>query len=113
MSQFPVLRPAVAGSCLATLVAVLPAQDPDRKASLERAAAELPPPSGAAPQLGDRPTLRLVDVSMNLMTALGTSTERDGVLADLKGGAHDAKKRGFTLQQAELSLVGAVDPYFT
>jgi hypothetical protein len=113
MNHFPVLRPAVVGSCLAGLVAVLPAQDPDRKASLERAAAELPPSSPTAPQLGDRPTLRLVDVSLSLMTALGTSTERDSVLADLKGGAHDAKKRGFTLQQAELSLVGAVDPYFT
>ncbi len=56
--------------------------------------------------------LRLIDVSLNILAAAGTSTERDAVLADLQGGAHDPKKRGFTLQQAELSLAGAVDPYF-
>jgi hypothetical protein len=33
------------------------------------------------------------------------------VLGDLQGGGHDPKKRGFTLQQAELSLAGAVDPW--
>jgi hypothetical protein len=54
----------------------------------------------------------LIDVSLDLLTAAGTSTERDAVLGDLQGGAHDPKKRGFTLQQAELGLAGAVDPYF-
>lgn len=56
--------------------------------------------------------VRLIDVSLGLLTAVGTSTERDAVLADLQGGAHDPKKRGFTFQQAELGLTGAIDPYF-
>jgi hypothetical protein len=31
----------------------------------------------------------------------------------LQGGNHDPRRRGFTLQQGELGLKGAVDPYFT
>lgn len=57
--------------------------------------------------------LRLIDISMNVMAALGASTERDESLEALQGGGHDPRKRGFTFQQAELSLFGAVDPYFT
>jgi hypothetical protein len=45
--------------------------------------------------------------------AVGFSTEDDESLQTLQGGGHDPRKRGFTLQQAELSLSGAVDPYFT
>jgi hypothetical protein len=33
-------------------------------------------------------------------------------LQTLQAGAHDPRKRGFTLQAVELSLGGAVDPYF-
>lgn len=57
-------------------------------------------------------TLRLVDVSFDILGAGGSSTLRDKQLQVLEGGGHDPRKRGFTLQQAELSLVGAVDPYF-
>ena len=42
----------------------------------------------------------------------GGSSERDESLVNLQGGGHDPRKRGFTFQQAELSLAGAVDPYF-
>jgi hypothetical protein len=56
--------------------------------------------------------VRLVDISLDVMAAVGSSTERDSVLGDLQGGGHDPRKRGFTLQQAELSLAAAVDPYF-
>jgi hypothetical protein len=55
---------------------------------------------------------RLVDVSFNTQFAVGSSTERDAVLESLQGGGHDPRKRGFTLQNAELGLSGAVDPYF-
>ena len=34
-------------------------------------------------------------------------------IKDLEAGAHDPQRRGFTLQQAELSFTGAVDPYLT
>lgn len=58
-------------------------------------------------------TLRLLEPSFDIMTAAGWSTADDDEIKTLQGGAHDPRRRGFTLQQAELSLYGAVDPYFT
>ncbi len=57
-------------------------------------------------------TFRLIDISLDGLFAVGTSTERDESLQSLQGGGHDPRKRGFTLQNVELSLTGAVDPYF-
>lgn len=57
--------------------------------------------------------LRLIDISMDVITAAGGSTVGDAQLETLQAGAHDPNRNGFTLQQAELSFVGAVDPYFT
>jgi hypothetical protein len=87
----------------------LPA-DGARRAALQQAAAATVPASGGAPAA--QGPLRLVDLSLSVLAAAGASTERDDVLRDLKGGSHDPRKRGFTLQQAELSLAGAVDPWF-
>lgn len=56
---------------------------------------------------------RLLDVSLDVLAAAGGSTERDESLQTLQGGGHDPRKRGFTLQNTELSLAAAVDPYFT
>jgi hypothetical protein len=91
--------------------------------ALDRAVAELqgtsPPPQvgQGADALLSAPvgpaTLELVDVSLDITVAVGGSTERDQELQSLQGGAHDPRKRGVTLQQAELSLLGAVDPYFS
>jgi len=64
---------------------------------------------GPAP---DRNRERYLDISANLLIAAGTSTEDEDSVAALQGGAHDPKKRGFTLQQLELSFAGAIDPYF-
>lgn len=58
-------------------------------------------------------TVRLIDISMDILSVSGWSTADDREISDLQYGAHDPKRRGFTLQQAELSLSGAVDPYFT
>lgn len=58
-------------------------------------------------------TLRLLEPSFDIMTVGGWSTADDSEIKTLQGGAHDPRRRGFTLQQAELSLYGAVDPYFT
>jgi hypothetical protein len=46
------------------------------------------------------------------LAAAGTSTEPDSSIRELQGGGHDPARRGFTLQQGELSLAGAIDPYF-
>lgn len=56
--------------------------------------------------------LRLIDISADILFAGGGSTADDDELEELDGGAHDPNKNGFTLQGAELSLSGAVDPYF-
>ncbi|MEO6596227.1 MAG: hypothetical protein ABIP94_15875, partial [Planctomycetota bacterium] len=72
--------------------------------------APLPAPATVGLGMQSGP-LRLIDVSLDIVAAVGGSTERDSTLADLQAGGHDPKKRGFTLQQAELSLAGAVDPW--
>lgn len=121
------LAPCPKGRCLAFLcltgalvVQDIGAQDPGRRDALDRATRNLreqqekaAAANPAAPGLGSQTgPFRLIDVSLDIMAAAGASTERDDVLGDLKGGGHDPKKRGFTLQQAELSLAGAVDPWF-
>jgi hypothetical protein len=55
--------------------------------------------------------LQLLDLSLDALAAVGGSTARDDTLAVLQGGGHDPRQRGFTLQQVELSALGAVDPY--
>jgi len=57
--------------------------------------------------------VQLLDISMDVLAAAGWSNADDEELEFLQGGGHDPNQRGFTLQQAELSLIGAVDPYFT
>jgi hypothetical protein len=108
---------------------------------LKNGTGSLPPAAGAAPQDAldaairelDKPAsasvaapaqkdlfsaslgssrLRLIEVSLDVLVAAGASTARDEELENLGGGGHDPKRRGFTLQQTELSLIGAVDPYF-
>ena len=46
--------------------------------------------------------LRLLDLSVDLLFAVGGSSERDEALESLQGGGHDPRKRGFTLQNLEL-----------
>jgi hypothetical protein len=53
-----------------------------------------------------------LDVSFNSLLTAGTSTAKESVLPELEGGHHDPHKRGFTVQNTELGLSGAVDPYF-
>jgi len=74
-----------------------------------------PPPPQPPPDLVSRriggTTVRLIDVSLDALFAAGTSTERDPSIRALQGGDHDPRRRGFTVQNIELSLSGAVDPY--
>jgi hypothetical protein len=55
--------------------------------------------------------LRLIDVGVDVIATAGSSSKRGSVLQDLQGGEHDPRQRGFTLNQVELSVQGAVDPY--
>jgi len=75
--------------------------------------AEAPP--GSAAESGALPGVaqKLLEISLDGQAAAGGSTVPDETLATLQGGGHDPRRRGFTFQQAEVSLVGAVDPYFT
>ncbi len=57
--------------------------------------------------------LRLIDISTDVLFFAGGSSERDAAISTLQSGGHDPKQRGFTLGQAEISLAGAIDPYFT
>jgi len=52
-----------------------------------------------------------LNLSLDGLVAVGGSTEAD--VPALQLGSHDPSRRGFTLQNAELVLSGAVDPYFT
>lgn len=51
-----------------------------------------------------------LNLSFDLITVVGTSTEQD--VSELELGDHDPDQRGFSLRNAEISLDGAVDPYF-
>ncbi|MGC1953017.1 MAG: hypothetical protein WA970_10695 [Gammaproteobacteria bacterium] len=63
-------------------------------------------------QLGGS-TVRLMDFGAVLDVAAGWSSTNNDNIEHLQGGAHDPQRRGFTLQQLELAMKGAIDPYFT
>jgi hypothetical protein len=71
------------------------------------------PPSGAiySRRVGGA-ELKLLSIGMDVLWAAGGSTAPDPEIEGLQQGGHDPRERGFTLQQAEMSLSGAVDPYF-
>jgi hypothetical protein len=69
-------------------------------------------PPGPSERIGSG-KLRLIDISLDALFAVGASTEDDEALQDLQGGGHDPRKRGFTVQNIEVSLSGAIDPYLT
>lgn len=93
-------------------------QEPPKPSAIEKVKEVLLPKEGEPKrdilsyQVGGT-TLRLMDISFDALIAAGTSTERDDQIQILQGGGHDPRKRGFTVQNVELSFMGAIDPYFT
>jgi len=89
----------------------------DAAAALDQAIADLPThrdDSHAGHDHGKAtPDLRLIAISLAVVGAVGASTATDAELESLNAGGHDPHGNGFTLQTAELSISGAVDPYFT
>ncbi len=81
------------------------------EAEAEPAPVEPSRPALLSTQLSSGTTLRLIDVSLDVLAAAGSSSAGDEIIQLLQGGGHDPRQRGFTLQQAELGLSGAVDPY--
>lgn len=75
--------------------------------------AETPPPRKdlLSYQVGGA-NLRLIDLSLDALVVAGTSTATDPQLLILEGGGHNPSKRGFNIPNVELSIAGAVDPYF-
>jgi hypothetical protein len=63
--------------------------------------------------LRSKPDQKLLNLSLDGLFAAGSSTATDPQILDLQGGGHDPHKRGFTVENVELSADGAVDPYFT
>lgn len=100
------------GEELTTVSAATPAPNHDHAVSDEKCPHDhAPKPDLWSRQIG-KAKVRLMDICADLMVATGTSTATDQELQYLQGGGHDPRKRGFTLQQLELGLAGAVDPYF-
>ena len=91
-------------------------QEPQKASTLEKVKEVLHPKEGEPQrdilsyQVGGA-TMRLIDVSFDALIAAGASTATDGQLQTLQNGGHDPRKRGFTVQNVELSFAGAVDPY--
>jgi hypothetical protein len=84
--------------------------------------AQAPPPSGLARESMDgaivsrqvgRANFQLLDISLDTQASFGWSSADDDELQVIQGGGHDPRRRGFNLQQVELGLSGAVDPYFS
>jgi hypothetical protein len=92
----------------------------DEARAAREATRALPPVSTASRDgalwsapLGSGARLQLMDVSLDVLTSAGFSSARDDDLELLQGGGHDPRRRGFNLQNVELSFLGAVDPWFT
>nr|MBA3646880.1 hypothetical protein [Gemmatimonadaceae bacterium] len=66
--------------------------------------------SAATPSTGPRATGSYMNIGFVALADAGWSTAKD--VGKIERGDHDPKVRGFTEPNAELSLDGAVDPYF-
>lgn len=112
-SRIAALEGRVAGLSQETQAAREKASDEALEAAIREAEASDAVEAKIAASPPSPGSLQLVDLSLDILFAAGASSERDVSLDTLQGGGHDPRKRGFTVQNVELSLIGAVDPYFT
>ncbi|CBE69030.1 MAG: hypothetical protein F9K13_12170 [Candidatus Methylomirabilis oxygeniifera] len=117
-SQLPTAeKPATSEAALEKALKGTEAPSPESALDKAVRALETPALQPVTPDLFSRQvggsTFRLIDLSLDGLFAAGTSTKREASIRQLEGGDHDPRKRGFTVQNVELSLAGAVDPYLT
>jgi ABC-type Mn2+/Zn2+ transport system permease subunit len=72
---------------------------------------KVPPPPAAPPATSRAGGLKLLDLSFGGLFAAAASDAGEGDLRLLELGGHDPKNRGFTVQNLEMTLSGAIDPY--
>lgn len=80
-------------------------------AEVAAAPAEAPAPAPAAAAAAAGPRLKLIDISLGGLFTAGASTAPEEEFRQLELGGHDPKNRGVTMQNLEMTLAGAVDPY--
>lgn len=100
-----------AGLALIALPMTAWAQDATADDQLERELARelAPDPTNL---LSAAPRLRLIDISWDALMAAGGTSIPDRRIPDLQPGGHDPRQRGMSIQNLEISLQGAADPYF-
>lgn len=79
------------------------------KAGAGPAAQSQPQPISPASAQG---TAGAFQLGLDILGVGGMSSVKDSQLANLQAGGHDPSRNGFTIQNVELTMAGAVDPYF-
>ena len=84
----------------------------DEAALAEEQNAEPMPPQAPALASAAAPGGSYMQIGLSGLFTGGASSVNNEDLAGLQAGAHDPNRTGFTVQNVELSLTAAVDPYF-
>ena len=83
----------------------------ERLAGAEAGRAALAISSTVAPDALPRVDPAAFNIGLSALFSTGGSSATDAELENLQAGGHDPGRNGFTVQNVELSLSGAVDPY--
>ena len=66
----------------------------------------------ATPTVSRNTRAQLIDLSLIGDFSAGVSSLEDEKIADIQGYLHDPRRKGFAVNSLEMSMSGAVDPYF-